>query len=520
MIRSGLNRLPTGLKMLLILTAALLPLGLIALFASIESVETNSRIREGEAHAVAAQGASQLSMAIARQSLLLQQIMARSSAPLDAAQCTGALTALSTAQRFAVDYALFDRSGALVCATDGLSDAVATPPVQRFTTDVQLLPAESRLRFEASGGADGMFAIGEFPLKTLADISRPLALTARHSLALVSPDGRIGLGREEAPRLLRRHLVVTAPVTDSDVALQLTVAATPITAVELLIAILPLTMWLAAALIGWFVVDRLIIRPLLRMNYAIARYEPGGDELRLPLSRTPAHELRALGQSFIAMTERVAGHERELEAGLARQTKLTREVHHRVKNNLQVVSSLINLHARGVDKPDVAAAYASIQRRVDALAVVHRNHFAELEENRGVGLRALVGELAANLRATAPQEASQLVITLDIASASVTQDVAVPVAFLITEIVELAMSCDPGGRIAIAMMPTDTESRMALIISAPGLASEACRAHASLDRFDRVVEGLSRQLRAKLARDADAGRFEIVIPVVPASDAG
>jgi two-component sensor histidine kinase len=122
--------------------------------------------------------------------------------------------------------------------------------------------------------------------------------------------------------------------------------------------------------------------------------------------------------------------------------RLTREVHHRVKNNLQVVASLIALHARG-STGDVAAAYASIQRRVDALAVVHRNHYAELEENRGVALRSLIGELTSNLRATAPAEASHFHIMLDMAVAHVSQDVAVPVAFLITEMVELLMTAVP-----------------------------------------------------------------------------
>ena len=93
------------------------------------------------------------------------------------------------------------------------------------------------------------------------------------------------------------------------------------------------------------------------------------------------------------MTRTVARHEADLEAAVVRQTRLVREVHHRVKNNLQVVASLLNLHSRGSPNEEVAAAYASIQRRVDALAVVHRNHYAELEENRGVALKSLITEL-------------------------------------------------------------------------------------------------------------------------------
>ena len=108
----------------------------------------------------------------------------------------------------------------------------------------------------------------------------------------------------------------------------------------------------------------------------------------------PAQEIRELGETFRAISRTVAEHEAGLAEGLVRQTKLTREVHHRVKNNLQVISSLINFHARAARSAEATQAYASIQRRVDALAVVHRNHFAELEENRGLSLRSVIGELA------------------------------------------------------------------------------------------------------------------------------
>ena len=82
-----------------------------------------------------------------------------------------------------------------------------------------------------------------------------------------------------------------------------------------------------------------------------------------------------------------------------------REVHHRVKNNLQVVASLLNIHGRSAEHARRARAYAGIGRRVGALSIVHRNHFAEMEENRGISLRPLLTELAAELRASAPEAA-------------------------------------------------------------------------------------------------------------------
>ena len=68
-----------------------------------------------------------------------------------------------------------------------------------------------------------------------------------------------------------------------------------------------------------------------------------------------------------------------------------------------------------------------------------------MEENRGIALRPLISELAAELRAGAPEEARGLGIDLDIETVYTTQDAAVAVAFLVTEIVEFAMLNAPQG---------------------------------------------------------------------------
>ena len=73
-----------------------------------------------------------------------------------------------------------------------------------------------------------------------------------------------------------------------------------------------------------------------------------------------------------------------MSGALEGQRRLVREVHHRVKNNLQVVASLLNIHGRSAETAEARGAYAGISRRVGALSIVHRNHFAEMEENRGI----------------------------------------------------------------------------------------------------------------------------------------
>jgi two-component sensor histidine kinase len=275
-------------------------------------------------------------------------------------------------------------------------------------------------------------------------------------------------------------------------------------------------MWLAASIIGWVILDRFLLRPLGTMHRAISAYQPGDRNLDLPSLSTPAHEIAALGLAFDRVTRTVARHEAELEAAVERQTRLVREVHHRVKNNLQVVASLLNLHARGATSEDVAAAYASIQRRVDALAVVHRNHYAELEENRGVALKPLISELGASLRASAPDSAGQMQIRVHIEPYYVNQDVAVSVAFLVTELVEFAMFC--GGASVTISLEGNSPKTASLSIESESLKAEVECDEKLFERFDRIVTGLSRQLRSQMVRDTDAGRYALDITVVDKGD--
>ncbi|MES2753596.1 MAG: histidine kinase dimerization/phosphoacceptor domain -containing protein [Pseudomonadota bacterium] len=293
----------------------------------------------------------------------------------------------------------------------------------------------------------------------------------------------------------------------------MSVRSAPITSPILIAMLLPIVMWAAAAGIAWFVVDRLLIRPLRALRASVATYAPGDIIDAEVLSTLPAQEIRELGDTFRAISRTVALHEADLAAGIVRQTKLTREVHHRVKNNLQVIASLINFHSRSAQGEEAAAAYASIQRRVDALSVVHRNHHAEMEDNRGLPLRGMLGELAQSIRATAADASARMAITLDVAPFLISQDTAMAVAFLVTELVELAICCDPEAKLRISAREGETD-RAVVRISSPALIDSDMLRTAVETRYGRVIQGLARQLRATLEHDPLLGAYEIAVPIL------
>jgi len=507
---SRFAHLSTGMKMLLWLSVALLPLVVIIIFASLQTTSSADFERRSLLRVALSESARRLGAEIATDVMALRvSADAFADDRFENRMCDRAASILSTTAGDITRFAVLNKAGTKVCGTPGFVPALPAEIPQPGVVRTQIDPQERHLAITLASDGGRFIATAIYTDEKLSRLSRPASFGSPYILRLKQDNRILTLVDGFNDRPFSRIDTLAAPVSQMPFLLEMSVRKQPLSASETVTMLLPLLMWAAAAIIGWLVVDRLILRPLFQLRTAVAAYQPG--QLLEPYRQmsTPAKEIRELGDTFRAITETVAAHEAQLALGLSRQTRLTREVHHRVKNNLQVVSSLINLHARGAKSSEAVEAYASIQRRVDALAVVHRNHYADMEENRGVALRPLVGEIAANLRGNAPPAAARLTIMLNIPPYYVSQDVAVPVAFMITELVELAMMCDPKTNITIAVEPMAEENRGHLIITSPALADSRKLRAKLAERYGRVLEGLARQLRAPLERDEKAGKFSV-----------
>lgn len=505
------TRLPTGAKVFLILVGALLPLALIALATAMQT----TRAADDEARA-------RLRTAVEESSGVLANVLANHVVELregvraleadngDAPACTRVAGAFASLTEGGTRFAIVDARGRLLC---GQRLRVATPPVLQ-PGQVQALISDAGLTVRV-GGRDGGSAGAFYPVAALAALGRPSGFVPSYGSSLVKGGDQLQLRRLEGTGLIDRPDTMRAPLGVDGLELHMAMPGAPLTSPLIIATVLLVLMWIAAAGIGWFVVDILLIRPLRRLRRTVGQYRPGEviDPNWQGQGGVPAHEIRELGDTFRQISQTVKDHEAGLAEGLVRQTRLTREVHHRVKNNLQVISSLINFHARGASSAEASEAYASIQRRVDALAVVHRHHYAELEENRGLELRSVIGELASNIRATAPERARGLGITLDVEPFLVSQDVAVAVAFLITELVELAIGCTTAAQIRISVKPGDQPDRAVLRVSSSALVDGPEQAALLENRYGRVIGGLARQLRTRLHHDPLVGAYEATFAV-------
>jgi two-component system, sensor histidine kinase PdtaS len=499
--------LPTAAKLLLILTAAILPIGIALVWLGESGIQQANEALKGQAQADSRAAADGVQSLIARNVLALRIAANGALAQGPAGACDRALRALSVAPAVAQNFEIEAADGEPICSKGAVGETGTLPLVALGNVSLSVAPGAHAIaiRVGVIGGmatalvpveeirAVAIAAPGEVDSMVLHDDSREIRILGPPPVA----DLRLRLSESQIgnERLFAR---IGAPDVRVNVH-------------DRLILLLPVLMWVAAALISWLLVSRLLVRPLKRLERAVVHYQPGDTALDLPRKLGPSTEIQELRDAFTRAVTRVDDSEREMAGALEGQRRLVREVHHRVKNNLQVVASLLNIHGRSADTDAARAAYAGIGRRVGALSIVHRSHFAEMEENRGIALRPLVSELAAELRAGAPEAARTLRIELELDTVSTTQDVAVAVAFLVTEIVEFAMLNRPMEPIEISLRRA-SELTARLTFGSPVLNPEDSEAQEKV-QFERIIAGLAKQLRSPL--DRKFGRYSVDLPVFP-----
>lgn len=126
--------------------------------------------------------------------------------------------------------------------------------------------------------------------------------------------------------------------------------------------------------------------------------------------------------------------DRLLRASLAEKELLLREIHHRVKNNLQIVTSLLHLQARRTDDPAALAIFADARNRLRSMILVHEQLYSSQNLSRvdfAGYIHSLVGQLANNT----PAPARPVPFTIEAAPLPLPIHLALPCGLILTELV-------------------------------------------------------------------------------------
>ncbi len=162
-----------------------------------------------------------------------------------------------------------------------------------------------------------------------------------------------------------------------------------------------------------------------------------GSEFPVEISLSPVETPQ--GPHILAtitdVTQRKRAQER-LEASLQEKESLLREVHHRVKNNLQVVSSLLDMHAHTVSDPNVLDAFSDVSERVRSIALIHERLY-QSENLASVDLAAYARSLLETLWHAHGTEKVRL--TLALQELTMPVGPAVPLGLILNELATNAL---------------------------------------------------------------------------------
>jgi two-component system, sensor histidine kinase PdtaS len=191
-------------------------------------------------------------------------------------------------------------------------------------------------------------------------------------------------------------------------------------------------MWLAGLAAAGFAAELLVTRHVRALNHAMVGFARGDRRLQvLDMKNAPA-ELDELGSAYLAMTDNITRGEAELEDSVHQKEVLLREVHHRVKNNLQLISSIMNIQIRNAKGGEAKELVKNLQERIMSLATVHRGLY-QTSGLADVKARELFPDIVRQIMSLSSNPDRPFETSVEIDDLRLVPDQAVPLSLLLAE---------------------------------------------------------------------------------------
>lgn len=270
----------------------------------------------------------------------------------------------------------------------------------------------------------------------------------------------------------------------------------------------PILMWVLAIAVVWFGIEHLVVRWITYLERITSAYASGRHGVRPERITDAPAEIRSLGETFGRMADLISAREFELRESVKLKEVLIREVHHRVKNNLQLVMSLLNLHARRIKDPRAEAAFAEARSRINALATLHRRLY-ESETLQEVDLRWFLEDLCVELRRGGLTGPRRIELTVQSPEEVIGPEVAVPLGLLVTEAItnayKHAFHGRDKGQITVSV-ERDSPTTVTVQVSDDGTGFDPVAPAAEPGGLGKtLIDAFVRQLRGEMEVTATAG---------------
>ena len=217
-------------------------------------------------------------------------------------------------------------------------------------------------------------------------------------------------------------------------------------------------------------------------------------------------------------------YEEKLESSNKEKEILIKEIHHRVKNNLQIISSLLNLQAQYIKDRESLNAFHDSQDRVRAIALVHEKLY-QTKNFTQINFSEYVKDLISNLMSTVNPGESDVMVEINVDELYLSMDLAINLGLIINELISnslkhafrLIKSSEQVEKEKISVsLKTYTSDKLRLIVKDNGSGldyADIIKENSTLGL--QLVHGFIEQIRGELSFIGSAGsEFDIIFPIL------
>ena len=282
--------------------------------------------------------------------------------------------------------------------------------------------------------------------------------------------------------------------------------------------VLPVLAWLAAFLAVLLAGERVVVRWLEYLNRIASLYAKGRFSVRPVQALNAPPEIATLAKTLDDMAGAIVARDHTLRENLAQKDALMREIHHRVKNNLQIITSLLNMQQRALSDPAARAALSDTRQRITALALIYRALYQSVDLRR-VEVRSFLEELLAQLLTGDGPRPHPVRTQITSDEMTLDPDKLAPFALFLVEAVTNALKHafpERRGSISVRFVRGETEARLEIADDGVGAAPDA--AAGGVGRT--LMTAFARQLRgrAEIETIPDGGTVARLIFPIPEPD--
>jgi two-component sensor histidine kinase len=282
----------------------------------------------------------------------------------------------------------------------------------------------------------------------------------------------------------------------------------------------PVLMLVAGLVVALVSVNRMVIRQIYQLKRHMTEFMRTRQVRSLAGGYRLARELAEIDSAWTELAERMRHDEAELENAVHDRDVLLKEVHHRVKNNLQLISSIVNLKIRRATTPEALRMLSEVRARVMSIAAVHQSLYAAQFAGKMRADELLRTVVDLTIEASVSPE-HRIDISRDYDPVLLYPDQAVPFLLLAAEAVTNALKYmgrngDGLAQLRLRLEALDSGEARFSVVNTRGAALNPVEQVRGSGLGRSLLAGFAMQLNGKIERDETDTEYKVLLTFAPA----